>query len=110
MFVNRILTFFFYSFRSTNLCVLVLYFELVKGAIFTILMLEQHMEHLALIGFHSFTGCDVTSKLFGKSKLSCLKTFTRSFPDIINAVTKLGNDFTNIPDMIKDVLYLYVLN
>ena len=32
--VHLILTFFFYSFRSTNLCVLVLYFELVKGALY----------------------------------------------------------------------------
>ena len=56
--------FFFYSFRSTNRCVLVIYFELVNGAIFAILMLEQHMKHLALIGFHSLTGCDGTSKFF----------------------------------------------
>ena len=34
----------------------------------------------------------------------------RSSPDIIDAFTKLGNDATNIPDRIKGVLYLYVLN
>ena len=34
----------------------------------------------------------------------------KSSPEVLNAFSKLGEDFTNIPDSIKEVLCLYVLN
>lgn len=44
----------------------------------------------ALIGFHSFTGCDQTAKFYGKSKLVCWKTFAKSPPNVIQASSTLG--------------------
>ena len=64
----------------------------------------------ALIGFHSFTGCDVTSKFFGKSKLSSWKAFTKSPSDVLYAFRKLGEDSLVIPNSVKDALYLFILN
>ena len=32
----------------------------------------------ALLGLHYFTGCDQTAKFYGKTKLSCWKTFLNS--------------------------------
>lgn len=46
----------------------------------------------AMLGFHTFTGCDQTGKFNGKSKIACWKVFTRSDDDILRALSALGED------------------
>ena len=45
----------------------------------------------ALLGFHSFTGCDQTGRFYGYSKLTCWKVFTSSNVFIQNAFQCLGD-------------------
>ena len=45
----------------------------------------------SLLGFHAFTGCDITSKFRGKSKLSCWRTFTKAPAQVLAAFRQLGN-------------------
>ena len=64
----------------------------------------------ALLGFIAITGCDQTGKLFGISKLSCWKTFLVSPPNIIEALSKLGNGYEKPTDNDLNELELFVLN
>lgn len=45
----------------------------------------------ALLGFHTFTGCDVTGKFNGKSKLHCWKQFLNCCDDEVEAFSYLGS-------------------
>ena len=65
---------------------------------------------LALLSFHAFTGCDVTCKFYGKSKLTCWKVFMKSSSDILEAFKELGNYFIDIPDVIINGLHEHVFN
>ena len=64
----------------------------------------------ALLGFHAFTGCDVTCKFYGKSKLTCWKVFMKSSSDVLEAFKELGNYFIDITDVIINGLHEYVFN
>ena len=44
----------------------------------------------AVLGFHTFTGCDQTSKFTGKSKLTCWKVFESSSSSVLKAFKQLG--------------------
>ena len=46
----------------------------------------------AMLGFHTFTGCDQTGKFNGKSKSACWKVLMRSKGDIYHAFSALGKD------------------
>ena len=59
----------------------------------------------ALLGFHAFTGCDVTCKFYGKSKLTCWKVFMKSSSDVLEAFKELGSYFIDIPDVIINGLH-----
>ena len=55
----------------------------------------------ALLGFHSFTGCDQTGKFSGFSKLSCWKTFVKSKPSVLEAFAELGQENVDITNSSK---------
>ena len=55
----------------------------------------------SLLGFHAFTGCDITSKFLGKSKLSCWRTFTRAPTHVLAAFRQLGNLETDLETVSK---------
>ena len=66
----------------------------------------------ALLGFHSFTGCDFTSKFNGKSKASCWRCFIEADDDILEAFQYLGESeafpsATTIASLEKFVVQLY---
>ena len=46
---------------------------------------------LALLGFHVFTGSDVSGKFAGRSKEFCFKTFLSCNDDVLIALENLGN-------------------
>lgn len=45
----------------------------------------------AVLGFHTFTGCDQTGKFCGKSKSSCWKVFTKCDDTQLEALAALGS-------------------
>ena len=45
----------------------------------------------ALVGFHVFTGCDVSGKFAGRTKESTFKKFLEADSDILASLTNLGN-------------------
>ena len=47
----------------------------------------------ALLGLHSFTGCDTTSAFYGQGKKSQLKNLMKNPPDIQDTMEQLGNNF-----------------
>ena len=47
-----------------------------------------------LLGFHSFSGCDQTSKFNGYSKLSCCELFQSSNGSILEAFQELGKNLS----------------
>ena len=63
----------------------------------------------ALLGFHCFTGCDQTAKFYGKSKLSCWKTFLNSPSQVITAFNELG-DGAIVSTSVRNGLTLYLLD
>lgn len=50
----------------------------------------------AILGFHSFTGCDFTAKFNGKSKKSAWKVFIDSNADTKHAFAELSNPTTQV--------------
>ena len=50
-----------------------------------------------MIGFHAFTGCDVTGKLAGRTKEACYKKFFDADDEILEALANLG-----LPDEIPE--------
>ena len=58
--------------------------------------IKDHHEYLgekraaAIIGFHAFTGCDVTGKFAGRSKEKCFKKFLEADDEILRALANLG--------------------
>ena len=44
----------------------------------------------ALIGFHAFTGCDVTAKFCGKGKASCWNLFLEADNEILDSFATIG--------------------
>ena len=54
----------------------------------------------AIIGFHSFTGCDFTSKFNGKSKKSSWKLLLKSYGEILKAFHNLSNPNTDIDSVL----------
>ena len=64
----------------------------------------------ALLGFHCFTGCDQTAKFYGKSKLTCWKTFMNCSPSVLSAFNSLG-DFTNgVSPSTRAGLHMFLLD
>ena len=63
----------------------------------------------ALLGFHCFTGCDQTAKFYGKSKLSCWKTFLNSPSQVVTAFNELG-DGAIVSTSVRNGLTLYLLD
>ena len=45
----------------------------------------------ALPGFHAFSGCDQTSTICGKSKVSCWNTLKKAEQPILDAICSLGS-------------------
>mgnify|MGYP001798572018 FL=1 len=68
----------------------------------------------AIIGFHSFTGCDFTSKFNGKSKKSSWKLLLKSDGEILKAFHNLSNPNTDLDSYLigleKFVINLYEKN
>jgi len=54
----------------------------------------------AILGFHSFTGCDFTAKFNGKSKKSAWKLFLDSNTDIKRAFTELSSHTTPVEQFV----------
>ena len=52
----------------------------------------------AILGFHTFTGCDQTGKFNTKSKLTCWKVFEKADESILNAFASLGSE-ENLPTL-----------
>ena len=48
-------------------------------------------KSMALLGFHAFTGCDLTGKFSGFSKTTCFDTFLKSNSFVYKAFASLGN-------------------
>lgn len=46
----------------------------------------------AIIGFHTFTGCDQIGRFNGKSKSSCWKAFMKTDNKILQSLSKLGKN------------------
>ena len=44
----------------------------------------------ALIGFHALIGCNITGRIFSKSKLAWLNTFSTDSENVIKGLTELG--------------------
>ena len=51
---------------------------------------ENRVE--ALQGFHSLSGCDITGRIFGKSKTTWWNTFKRCSDSILTALGDLGRN------------------
>ena len=49
----------------------------------------------ALLGFHAFTGTDVTGKFAGRSKEFCLKVFLACDDDMLDALARLGEELSD---------------
>ena len=73
---------------------------------------EALAEHRckALLGFHSFTGCDQTAKFYGKSKLGCWKTFFHSPPEVLVVFSQLGGEPDEFLPCALDGLSLFILD
>lgn len=52
----------------------------------------------AILGFHTFTGCDQIGRFNGKSKSTCWSSFIKSSDDILEAFSRLGAS-ENLPDL-----------
>ena len=63
----------------------------------------------ALLGFHTFTGCDQTGKFSGKSKSSCWKTFINCNDHVLDAFSSLGSS-ESLPslDVLNSLEYFVV--
>ena len=66
----------------------------------------------SIIGFHAFTGTDMTGKFAGRSKETCFKQFLSADVDILSALAKLGKsdrlpDETIISNLERYVCVLY---
>ena len=44
-----------------------------------------------LCKWHALTGCDTTGHISGKSKESCLEAYLKASPEIVDAISSLGN-------------------
>ena len=44
----------------------------------------------ALIGFHALIGCNITGRIFSKSKLAWMNTFSTDSENVIKGLTELG--------------------
>ena len=66
---------------------------------------ERHAS--SLLGFHAFTGCDVTGKFFGISKEFSFKTFLESDNEILTALENLGTLLNGTNALEKFVCALY---
>ena len=58
----------------------------------------------ALLSLHAFTSCCQTSKLCGKSTLTCWKVFTAASENIINSFQRLCDSEDDKIDSIRDGL------
>ena len=54
--------------------------------------LPNHRQ--CLLGFHAFTGCDMTSKFASKTKFTCWRALMKADQCIIEAFEKLGEENT----------------
>ena len=48
-------------------------------------------KSMTLVGFHAFTGCDLTGRFSGFSKITCFDTFLKSNSCVHKAYASLGN-------------------
>ena len=79
----------FISCSDTDVFLLLIHYydELCTGGAYHAL---GDVNSAALLGFHSFTGCDQTGKFNGYSKLSCWKTLTKFKPTVLEAFKNIG--------------------
>ena len=67
----------------------------------------------SLLGFHVFTGCDVTAKFCSKTKASCWKVFLEADNDILDSFSAFGTinedprDEHVVRGLVKYVMMLY---
>lgn len=61
----------------------------------------------ALPGFHSFTGCDQTGAICGKSKLSCWNTLMKADQEVLEGFASLGSSVC-VPDHVAKKLELFM--
>ena len=80
-----------------------------KHRVLDLSFLANHMGSAlckALLGFHSFTGCDTVSSFAGKGKKTCYKALSSS-PEFIEAFAAVGVDFS-ISDQLVGLMEKYV--
>ena len=65
---------------------------------------------MALLGFHAFTGCDLTGRFSGFSKTTCFDTFLKSDSFVYKAFASLGNNEDGLKEGIIDGLTQFVLD
>ena len=64
---------------------------------------------MALLGFHVFTGCDLTERFSGFSKTTCFNTFLKSDSLVYKATASLENNGDGLKEEIIDGLTQFVL-
>ena len=64
----------------------------------------------AVLGLHSFSGCDQTAKFFGKSKATCWKTFMAANDPVITAFQLLGTSTDEEQNEIISGIEEYILD
>ena len=57
---------------------------------------------MVLLGFHAFTGCDVTERLSGFLKTTCFGAFLKSDPFVYKAFASLENNDDGLKEEIID--------
>ena len=65
---------------------------------------------MALLGFHVFTGCDLTERFSGFSKTTCFNTFLKSDSLVYKATASLENNGDGLKEEIIDGLTQFVLD
>ena len=63
---------------------------------------------MALLGFHAFTGCDLTGRFRGISKTTCFDTFFKSNSFVYKS--SLGNNEDGLKEEITDGLTQFILD
>ena len=69
-----------------------------------------HEINISLLGFHAFTGCDLTGRFSGFSKSTCFDTFLKSKSFVHEAFAPLGDNDDELKEEIIAGLTTFVLD
>ena len=107
---------------DTDVLLLLLHFylQIYNNTVFHAITREIDVGHaynalgnktsMALLGFHAFTGCDLTERFSGFSKTTCFGAFLKSDPFVYKAFASLENNDDGLKKEIIDGLTKFILD